>query len=144
VDLLTRFSNKVSKDESTGCHEWQSTLSYRGYGKFWFDNKQVPAHRVSYLLYVGEIPEGAWVLHKCDNRKCVNPSHLYLGDAVQNAKDRSDRARWTHERLSKEDVEMIRTQYAAGEVTQQDLAEKFNCAQTQISKIVRKVQRTIK
>jgi hypothetical protein len=144
LDVFSRFNSKVRKDELTGCHEWQAAKSYLGYGKFYFDYKDSPAHRVAYLLFVGEIPEKAWVLHKCDNRKCVNPEHLYLGDAIQNAKDRTDRARWTHERLPKEQVDAIRERYAAGELTQQQLADEYKCHQTQISRIIRHTQRKIK
>lgn len=143
MDLLTRFSSKVEARES-GCHEWQSTLSRQGYGKFWFDGKQAPAHRVAYLLYVEEIPEGMWVLHKCDNMKCVNPEHLYLGDARQNAKDRTDRQRWTHERLPLDEVQQIRDRYNTGTVSQQQLADETGYHQGHISRIVRDVQRTIK
>jgi len=55
--------------------------------------KQINAHRFSYVLHYGEIGDGLWVLHKCDNRKCVNPNHLYLGDAARNSRDAVERNR---------------------------------------------------
>lgn len=80
----------------SGCWEW--TKGRIGspkclYGMMHINRKNKLAHRISYELHKGEIPEGRLVLHRCDNAKCVNPDHLYLGDAKQNAKDRQDRGR---------------------------------------------------
>jgi len=144
MDILARFRSKAEVLES-GCHEWRSTLHRDGYGKFWFDGRQVQAHRVAYLLYVCEIPEGLWVLHKCDNRRCVNPEHLYLGDAKQNVSDKVQRCPWWgNMRLPFSTVELIRTRYAAGGVSQQALANEYGCDQTQVSKIVRGISRLSK
>lgn len=75
------------------CHEWTKHRDKNGYGKISIKNKPHSAHRVSYETYVGPIPEGLWVLHKCDNPICFNPDHLYTGDNKQNCKDRADRGR---------------------------------------------------
>lgn len=139
--LKERFSSKVLEVVS-GCHEWQSTIHRDGYGKFWFDGKQVAAHRVSFLLHNGSLDAGKMVLHKCDNRKCVNPDHLYLGDAKQNAKDRTERFReWHCTRVSFEDVLKVREMYATGQYSQESLAKMFGCDQTQISRYIRRDQR---
>lgn len=143
MNILERFRSKVVVMES-GCHEWRSTLHRDGYGKFWFDGGQAQAHRVSYLLHVGEIPNGEWVLHKCDNRKCVNPEHLYLGDAKQNSRDRTDRLRYATRKIPPHVVPVIRSRYAAGGVSQQALANEYGVHQTQISKIVLGQQRLAK
>jgi hypothetical protein len=141
---LERFGSKVVPVES-GCHEWRSTLHRDGYGKFWFEGGQIPAHRMAYLLYRGEVPEGSWVLHTCDNRKCVNPDHLYLGDAKQNTKDRIERfPRWNHQSLSFDDVTKIRERYRHEDISQQALADEYGVCQTQISKIVLNQQRITK
>ena len=137
-----RFLAKVAQQGD--CHEWQSVLHRDGYGKFYLEGKQEFAHRAAYRLFIGEIERGLNVLHKCDNRKCVNPEHLYLGDTRDNARDRTERARWTHNRQPSAVVEEIRSRYLAGGVTQQDLAREYGYHQTQISKIVRRVQRVIK
>lgn len=88
---MERFWSKVKIGPPEECWEWQ-----RGqpgcYGGFDFNGKQVAAHRVSYMLThnVFLTPEEC-VLHKCDNRKCVNPNHLYIGDKKQNRKDFMER-----------------------------------------------------
>ena len=137
---LTRFLSKV-KVVKSGCHEWQSTLSRHGYGKFWFAKKQTPAHRVSYILQIGEIPDGLWVLHKCDNRKCVNPKHIYIGNAKQNAHDKVERCKWWGRmKIPFEIVEACRKLYADG-WSQQKIADHFSIQQTQVSRYVRLAQR---
>jgi hypothetical protein len=138
----TRFLAKVQKAES-GCWEWRSTLNRQFYGKFWYAGAQRPAHRVSYQLFVGLIPDGAMVLHKCDNARCVNPDHLYLGDAVQNCRDRTERLRYMV-RLPLESVRSIRERYAAGGVSQELLAAEFGVHQTQVSKYVTGKQRILR
>lgn len=143
MDAVARFRSKVAVMES-GCHEWRSTLHRDGYGKFWFNGEQVAAHRVAYLLFVGEIAEGQWVLHHCDNRKCVNPGHLYLGDAERNAQDRSERMRYACRKVPPERIPLIRARYAAGGLSQKVLANEYGVHQTHISRIVRGAQRVLK
>lgn len=80
-----RFIEKVTHCPS-GCNEWLGAMR-NGYGCMKINGKVVDAHRVSYQLYKGEIPEGKCVLHKCDNPKCVNPDHLFLGTKKDNYDD---------------------------------------------------------
>ena len=90
---LRRFWDNVEK--SDGCWEWKGLIltSGLGYGQLYFDGKQYLAHRASWLIHHGDIPEGMLVLHHCDNPKCVNPAHLYLGNHKDNARDRETRNR---------------------------------------------------
>lgn len=136
-----RFEKKVRVVES-GCHEWQSTIHRDGYGKFWFAERQVQAHRVAYLLYKEPIPEGLQILHRCDNRKCVNPEHLYAGTPKQNVADRTERCpKWGNMQVPFEVVQEIRSLYATGRFSQQELADKFGIGQTRVSSYVRLKQR---
>lgn len=137
---LERFWAKVERVES-GCHEWQSTIHRDGYGKFWFNGKQVQAHRVAYILQVGEIGERLHVLHRCDNRKCVNPAHLYLGTPKQNTQDKIDRCGWHgNMRFPFDVVERARELYKTG-MTQQKIADELGIHQTQVSRYINGKQR---
>src|SRR4051812_21046615 len=87
-----RFVAKVIKSEETGCHLFKpdDKTTYAG---FWFEGKMVGAHVAAYRMYVGEIPEGHQIRHKCDVPRCVNPEHLETGTIRQNADDRITRGR---------------------------------------------------
>jgi len=72
----------------TPCIEWTKAKDRDGYGVLTRNNKKnLRAHRVAWIDTYGEIPEGMWVLHKCDNKSCVNPEHLFIGTAKDNTQD---------------------------------------------------------
>lgn len=86
-----RFWEKV--DKSDGCWLWTACCYTDGYGMFWTGEKYDRAHRFSLELEGVDIPSGMWVLHHCDNPKCVNPDHLFIGDASDNAIDAFSKGR---------------------------------------------------
>ena len=98
--IADRFWQKVDKNTASGCWEWRSSIRGNGYGAFFTHlqpegRKAHAAHRYSWSLINGDIPKGLWVLHKCDNRICVNPDHLFLGDRIDNMKDCASKGRVT-------------------------------------------------
>jgi len=92
-EMQLRFDSKYIPVTESGCWLWEAYVSPNGYGTFSVEGKTQGAHRVSYFLHKGEIPTGAYVLHKCDNTICVNPEHLFLGTQLDNMKDMAKKGR---------------------------------------------------
>lgn len=136
ADSKKRFLEKV-KAMDTGCQEWQSVIHRDGYGKFYLDGEQMAAHRAAYLLFAGGIPRGMHVLHKCDNRKCVNVAHLYLGTNKQNVRDKVERCLWWGRmKYDAATINKCKSMYAEG-MTQQAIADLIGMDQTSVSRFVR-------
>jgi hypothetical protein len=82
---------RVSK--KTGCWLWERAVKGEGYGHKWYDGKLQSAHRISWQIHRGPIPDGLWVLHRCDVMLCVNPDHLFLGTHQDNVDDKHRKGR---------------------------------------------------
>lgn len=137
---LDRFWSKVKI--SDGCWEWTAATDHCGYGRFGIRGRNRLAHRVSFCIHVGPVPEGMCVLHRCDNPPCVNPDHLFLGTQKDNMRDRDSKRRTpsgeSHAKspLTWADVAEIRRRYAAGGCSLNALAREFGVTNQSISKIV--------
>lgn len=83
---------QCSEKQGSGCWLWKSG-STGGYGKLRYKMKTTSAHRSSYTAFVGPVPEGKWVCHKCDKPLCVNPDHLFIGSPSDNRRDAIDKKR---------------------------------------------------
>lgn len=100
-EFRQRFDASFQRAEGNVCWIWTGLLQKSGYGVIKRKQKAVRAHRAAYELYVGPIPTGLHVLHRCDNPPCVNPQHLFLGTHVDNMRDmeKKGRAKWIQENL---------------------------------------------
>ncbi len=138
-DQRNKLFSRVQKSES--CWNWTGPISKFGYGTIYLDAKRrsVRVHRVMYQVFHGEIPIGLNVLHKCDNRRCVNPDHLFLGTIADNQKDAAIKNR-LRVKLELGQVCEIRRLYIEG-FSQVDLAKMFKINQSNISRIVNRKRR---
>src|SRR5262245_27382487 len=91
--LLTRFMDKVELIPFHACWEWVGCRDHSGYGKLSINRIPQYAHRVSYQLFVGPIPDGMQIMHKCDNPGCSRPSHLCAGTLSDNVLDSARKGR---------------------------------------------------
>jgi hypothetical protein len=140
-----RFWPKVAKGD--GCWEWQGSRHPSGYGVIGASRHQRArmAHRVSWELHHGPIPDGLDVLHHCDNKPCVRPDHLYLGTDLENARDRIERGLERHlsgqangnAKLTEASVRAVIAALQAGG-TQQSVADRFGISQPHVSEIARR------
>lgn len=141
---LNRFWSKVRK--TRGCWLWTTGKDKDGYGKTCINRKDLRAHRVSYEITYGKIPKGMGVLHKCDNPSCVNPKHLFIGTAKDNAVDMMKKGRRstvligeTHpsSKLTARKISMIRKMLSenSGYGSGRSIAKKFNVSDALISNI---------
>lgn len=137
-----RFWKKVDKCEG-GCWEWRGSVLDSGYGHFFTGGKMMRSHRVSYELHhpltqpIQDIE--LYVLHDCDNRKCVNPSHLRLGTQQDNMTDMTNKGRCTNgkKQLNEQQVIEIRTRYTGFRGQQQQFATEYGVSHGVISNIIR-------
>jgi hypothetical protein len=146
--IKDRFLAKVNRTDT--CWLWVAgTRGSTGYGSMKVDGKVVDAHRISYSLFVGEIPAGMLVCHTCDNKLCVNPEHLFLGTPQDNVLDAVTKGRahldsliiqrkeghWSA-KITQEIADTIRQLYADG-TTQKELAIKYSLSDSSVGSIVR-------
>lgn len=137
-DDAVRFERHV--DRSGDCHVWTASISSKGYGKFGMGGRGAGwkyAHRIAWMLENGPIPAGMYVCHTCDNRICVNPSHLFLGSLADNNQDMVDKGRHGHgKKLTAEQVVEIRHLLSMG-VTQVRIGRDFGVSASAIHEIHR-------
>lgn len=139
--LWKRLWPKI-KYPNNGCWEWQGNKDKDGYGTLRWRGEQ-RTHRVAWTLFHGKIQRGLYVLHKCDNPSCVNPTHLFIGDAKLNASDMISKGRQRHPcgsvhhmaKLTENQVREIRRKYKAG-TRQSELAIRFGIKYVTINHIV--------
>ncbi len=139
ANTIDDFWSKVVYTDT--CWLWSGTPNHDGYGKFRYNSKQYSAHVFSYMINVGEIPDGHQINHLCGNKLCVRSSHVYLGTHEENMRDKarlneapSGSDHWKS-KLTWKDVREIREAYKNG-VKQQKLIDRYGVSSGNMSKIV--------
>lgn len=147
ASLQERFDSKVELIPFSTCWWWTGAIR-RGYGQIDVKNRSMGAHRVSYELHKGDIPEGLFVCHTCDNRSCVNPAHLWVGTHQDNVDDmvsKGRQARGGHgpagedhgcARLTEDDIHAIRK--LAGTDTHKNIGAPFGITKEHAGRIIRR------
>ena len=142
--FVDRFNLKWQIDKASGCWNWTAALAGKGYGQMKLpkQRKQGYAHRLSYMIHKGEIPNGKYVCHTCDNPKCVNPDHLFLGTSKDNQQDMKSKGRHlygernTEHKLTEDAVRKIKQLVSDG-ISQSKIADMFGIQQMTVSRIKR-------
>lgn len=139
-----RFDDKWEPIPWTGCFVWTAASNELGYGRFNCNGRLQYAHRYAYARANGEISKDAFICHRCDNPACVNPSHLFLGDAAINCADKVSKGRharglmMSHTKLSDEQVSQI----LADGRKQSEIAEHYGVSQSYVSTLKKRGHRS--
>jgi hypothetical protein len=147
IDPITRFWKYVKRDAPDKCWLWQGAKHNFGYGVIHDGTRMIGTHRFSWQIHIGPIPDGLFVLHRCDVPGCVNPNHLFLGTNSDNMHDKEKKGRGRYvskpgeqnpiAKLTDEAVRQIRHDVSLGS-TQKKLADQYHVTPTTISDIVKR------
>lgn len=141
---MERFWRKVNKDGPGGCWIWTASVNGGGYGHFRLGKGFARAHRYSYELHNGPIPESLCVLHRCDVTRCVNPDHLFLGTLAENVADKMKKGRHVvpcgpdhpNAKLTQRDVDDIRSGFTGRHGEKAALARRYKVSHRVIRNVI--------
>jgi len=147
IDLLAYLEKWSIPEPNSGCWLWIGSINRLGYGQTAYFSGITKAHRLSWSVHRGPIPDRMMVLHKCDNRQCINPDHLFLGTQTDNMRDMTAKGRGKvipqpgasnpMARLSEASAASALARYRAGGISQHALARDYGVAVMTINRLVR-------
>lgn len=149
VDMKERLERLSKLNNENACIEWTGASTGKGYGVIRIGStinntrRIITTHRLSYIVNIGDIPDGLWVLHKCDNKPCINPDHLFLGTPKDNMDDMRKKGRSYYLRAEKhpkskltwDKVREIRS--LKNKIPIKKIAQKFNLSLSAIYTLLR-------
>jgi len=147
MSIIDRFWKHVINNGPDQCWGWIGSVygnSYPKIGRCGRGSGLEFSHRLSWMIHYGEIPKGMMVCHKCDNRKCTNPNHLFLGTAKDNKDDCINKGRNVqgedspNAKLTLEQVKEIRAKYIPRKVTYCDLSKEYGVSSANIAFIIQR------
>ena len=145
---MDRFYAKLAPNPENGCLEWQGWADRSGYGRININGKGVYAHRLAYELAIGPIGD-LKVLHKCDNPRCCNPEHLFLGTMRDNMQDMVKKGRHNtcsgskHGRARLTEAQVLEMRSKAGQgASAKDLASEYGVSRNQVYSILNRTRWT--
>ena len=143
VDDIVRFWSYVDIKAFFDCWEWKGVLDTGGYGRFGIKGKMIRASKLAYQFYYGAIPDGKQVNHKCHNRPCCNPFHLYAGTQKENIDDMIKAGRQIHQqgelhgRAKLTEQQVIEIRENRNNLSQVKLGKLYNIDPSVINRILR-------
>lgn len=142
-ESLEKKLSRFTVNEKTNCWEWTGNKSNSGYGTFAHEGKKLYAHRESFKFHNGPIKKCLYVLHKCDNKLCMNPDHLFVGSAKDNSEDMMKKGRQAkgadrQPKLTKSQVLELRTLSESRKLSAPALARKFSVSLPTVHSILAK------
>lgn len=146
LPIKERFWRRVEVSGPDDCWNWKYSVVTNGYGNFKFGGKTRTSHRTAFELENGQIPHGMMVCHKCDNRRCCNPKHLFLGTGLDNVRDCINKGRRRKQlfgekhysaKLTESQVITILSDYRDNKIKQCELAARYGVSKGAIGGIVR-------
>lgn len=138
MNLKLRLLKHVTKTQT--CWNWTGCKVGMGYGRIKINKRLYLAHRTSYELHIGPIPDKMCVLHKCDNPACIRPDHLFIGTQKDNSRDMILKGRRKGTKVTDEQVLQIRNLISLGH-SRKDVAHQFNLSKSHVTSIANFLKR---
>ncbi len=143
LDCLEAVEGKYIIDPESGCWNSIMCVDSKGYTQIWIKKRMYKMHRILFFIYNNYLDTELLICHTCDNKKCCNPDHLFIGTAKDNAQDCLNKGRWNdnkgsnhgNSKLTEKQVLEIKYQLKLGLLNQRQLAEIYSVHNTIISKI---------
>ena len=136
--LRRRLFDRTQPDHISGCLNWTGALNSNEYGRIRIQKRMFYTHRLAYVLFIGNISDNLSILHKCDNPRCINPEHLFIGTLLDNSHDSRTKGRNFHILSRKQVIEIRKRNMQRSPDSYNLLAKEFKVSKSCIQHIINK------